>query len=447
MSALSKAFSDAERSYGHAKASVGAKGVAEVLARGPSGMTQRSSLSSSTEQLRHFTGWVYSSIRPIAQRIAGQPIRVAKTMPGRTKSIADLKPLDEHPLLNLLADPNEMMVAWSLIFSTVASMELTGRSLWWLPEKKQILPIPTSWIVETEGVTSFTSFKIRPPENAEPYDLPADECCLFCYPNPADPRGAISPLQAIASAVDADESISSSQAAIFRNGIHPTHVVKVGKNAHPDGPYRPRLSANQRRQIIDAIKNRYSGTMKHGEPLILDGLIEEVSRLSNTPEEMDFLNSAKQTKERITQGFGVNPIILGEVDGANRASATVADRHFCDFTVNPKIELISQCLTAWLSPMFGGGLRIWIEPCVPNDSELKMKWAEVLTRNGAITLHELRRLAPLDLSEDRAFDGQLVGGRNMSTTNAIEAGIREMIGSAMADQAAESLMQRVARKN
>jgi phage portal protein BeeE len=395
-SALNRALADSHRSYASAKASV-ANVQQAMLARGPGGLPiERTDLSKAHEQLRHFTGWVYASIRPIAQRIAGQPIHVGRRASIRRGSkAAKPEPMRSHDLLDLLGNPNDLMVAWSLMFTTVASMELTGRQLWWLPGRKQILPIPTSWLVGFEGSTSFQSFKIRPPYTGEAFNLPANECAYFAYPNPADPHGATSPLQAVAGAVDTDEAITASQVSAFQQGINPHHAVIVGRDPHPDFPggIRPRLTDAQQRQIINAIRKRYSGMYKHGEPLILDGLIEDVKRLSSTPEEMDWMDSAKQTKARIAQGFGTNPIIMGEIEGANRASATAADKHFCDFTINPKIELLSQTLTEWLAPMFGGDIVVWIEPCTANDAEMALKRMELAAKHGALRMNELRTFA------------------------------------------------------
>jgi len=413
---LSKAFADTERSYCAAKATVGQLS-SSLLASGPAGIpVQRTDLSRASEQLRHFTGWVYAAVRPIAQRIAGQPIRVGKVRkPKGTKAATDAEPLDSHPLLDLLADPNDLMVSWSLIYSTVASLELTGRCLWWLPEGRQIYPIPTSWLTGFEGATSFIAFLVRPPNSTEALKLPAEECCYFAYPDPADPHGSLSPLSAVGGAVDADEAMTSSQISMFRRGIHPSHAILVGKQPVEGVPggMRPRLSDAQSRQIIGAILKRYAGVHRHGEPVILDGMIEDVKTLSHSPAEMDWLNSGKVTKARIMQGFGTNPIIAGEVEGANRASATAADKHFVDFTVNPKIELLSQCLTEWLGSMFDDDLIIWIEPAVANDAEMELSRMTLAANSGVVGYNELRRFAGLPEQEEKGQRNSLlstVGG-------------------------------------
>ena len=405
MNPIQQAIAQSDKSYRLAKAAIANAKPSDVLTPVTSGgiFSHRSDLSKASEQLKHFTGWVYSSIRPIAQRIAGQPIHVGKRKGKRKlgiKSYEDVKPLDSHELLELLADPNDLMVAWSLIYVTIVSLELTGRQLWWITEvegRKQILPIPTSWILGFEGTTSITSFRIRPPNAAEEFNIPSDECCYFAYPNPGDLHGAWSPLQAVAGAVDSDEAIESSRITAFKQGIHSTHAIRLGRNPHPDmqGGLRPRLTTTQQEQIVSAVKRRYQGLGKN-EPVILDGMIEEITRLSNTPDEMDWLSSEKSTKSRIMQGFGVNPIITGEIEGANRASSLAAEDHFTHYTINPKIQLLSETLTEWLGKIFGD-VVVWIEPCTVRDDEMKVRWVELLTQQGAISNAELRSLAPLNL--------------------------------------------------
>lgn len=396
--ALTKAFADSSRSYLSAKASIGVM-TESMLSAGPSGLPMhRPDLFNSAEQLRHFRGWVYSAIRPIAQKIAGQPIHVGRrrTAPGGKKNVAgDIEPLEDHEILRLLADPNDLQVAWSLMFVTVASLELTGRQLWWLPKREQIMPIPTPWLRGFEGSTKITTFKVQPPHSGEVFPIPAEECVYFSYPHPGDPHAVCAPLQAVAGAVNSDEAIVESQNAMFSRGIHPSHVVLVGKN--PDSNMRPQLTGSQQRQIISAIRKRYSGTHNHGEPLILDGLIEDVKKLSHSPSEMDWLSSGESTKQRILQGFGVNETIIGSKE-SNRASASAAEKHFVDFTINPKIELLSQTMTEWFKWIFqDDSIVVWIEPCQANDADMDFKWITLLANKGAVTGDELRELSPFDL--------------------------------------------------
>lgn len=309
-----------------------------------------------------------------------------------------LEPLDQHPLLDVLADPNPLMVAWSLMFSAVASLELTGRSLLWATVqdgKRVLMPIPTTWIESIDH--KRTVFTIRPAGLAKSFPVPGDEVCHFFYPDPSNPYGCLSPLQQIAEAVEADNSIQLSQWRAFKNGINPRVALVVGKNPGIPGAgegVRPRLNARQRRQLFNAIMSEYGGEENTDKPIILDGLIERVEKLSTTPREMDFLNSSKLTKARILQGFGVNPILLGETEGANRASAYVAEEIFVSNKINPIIQLLSQTMTEWLGPVFSKPnekLVVWIEPAVARDAEMELRRWQVGGQLGFVSPNEYRR--------------------------------------------------------
>lgn len=313
-------------------------------------------------QYRHNTGWVYACVRAIAQRIAGQPVRLARrkqgaqggTSVGRLTAKSptlgqlpkglqevqsNLELIESHPLLDAIDDPNALMVRWTLLFVTAASLELTGKAYWWLFNERRdrqgkwtILPLPASWVRPKHGEkTLFAAWEIQVAEGVQPIEVPAEEIAYLYYPDPANPLAALSPLQANARAVVADEAMAEAQRRSFAQGPWPGLAITMARNVGPQGTEgtRPILTAEQRGQILAAVKAAYAGVAAFDEPIILDGLIERVDRLSNSPREMDFTNSGKYSKSRITQGFGVNPIVLGEIEGANRASAAAADDHFC----------------------------------------------------------------------------------------------------------------------
>jgi HK97 family phage portal protein len=378
-------------------------------------------------QYRHNTGWVYACIRAIAQRIAGQPVRLARRKQGAQGGASvgrltaksptlrqlpkglqevqsNLELIESHPLLTAVDDPNPLMVRWTLLFVTAASLELTGKAYWWLFNDRRdragrwtILPLPASWVRPKHGERDlFAAWEIQVAEGVQSIEVPAEEIAYLYYPDPANPLAALSPLQANARAVVADEAMAEAQRRSFAQGPWPGLAITMARNVGPQGTEgtRPILTAEQRAQILGAVKAAYAGVAAFDEPIILDGLIERVDRLSNSPREMDFTNSGKYTKSRITQGFGINPIVLGEIEGANRASAAAADDNFCQHTINPKLELLSQCLTAWVGPLFaadGESLMVWLEPAVASDPDLAMNEERVLMGYGGIKINELRQ--------------------------------------------------------
>ncbi len=368
----------------------------------------------------------------IANRIAGQPIRVAKktsappTDPkARLKSLSRFKaapsfvkqvasrlvPLDTHPLLTALEAPNELMSGFQLLFTIVAHLELSGQSFLYMRDADggglesglEIWPLPPSWVqpVHEEG-KPFASYKVRLPGSAKEIELPGEDVARVHYPDPADPLyGAYSPLQAAALAVTTDEHIQTAQAAFFKNGVFPGMAVVIGRQPGITGTpgERPALNREQRAQITTAIKQAYRGVSNANEPLILDALIEDVKKLTNSAAEMDFMNSSALTKERICQLFGVSPAAMGDVATPNRASSAAADDHLCKNTLSPKCGMISAALTKWVAPRFGGDVVAYIEEPRANDPDSDRQDREQLAKYGAITRDELRAAAhmePLD---------------------------------------------------
>lgn len=431
MDALTRALSDADRSYQLAKAS-SATLRNQMIAQGPNGnLVQRNDFFRSTAHLDYFRGWVYASIRPIAQKIAGQTVKVGRkvAMAKRAKSKVDFEEIEAHPLAEKLCNPNSLMTGWALMFTTVATLELAGKQLWWFCEDgdhTDIYPIPPNWIVEITGTTRREVFHVRPPRYAgEPIPIPAKQAVYFSYPNPADPHGSWSPLQATGLAVKTDEALQKSQLVTFEEGFKPKHALIVGETKDSSGVgYRPQLTSPQRRQLIASLKKLYSGFTKNGEPLILDGMIEDVKKLSNNPDEMDFLDSGKTTKERICQIFGTNPVIMGQLEGANRASSFAAKEHFAEFTCNPKIELLNQTLTTTLGPRYAKkneNLVVWMEPIVPADAEMELKKYELAARSSVVTVNEFRswmELAPVDW-----------GDVPIGMANTLDDEIRRLVGA------------------
>lgn len=367
-----------------------------------------SDLGAAREQYDHFRGTAYSAISAIAKRCAGVPVYVggpqssASDKGGKllTKGVGqDLEPIPDHPLIQAIDDPNELMVRWTLMYSTVASLEITGRSFWWLVsdgEKLKVWPLPASWVRPAD--TLRTSWLVRPAGSTQEFSLPGDNIAYFYLPDPGDPFGSISPLATQAASVNADESILTAQHKAMENGIYPGMAIIAGKEPtmNPGGgssERRPQLTAEQRSQLINAMRAAYRGVLRNGEPIILDGLIEDVKKLTNTPAEMDFMASSKMTRNRIFQAFGVNPLIIGEIEGANRAQAVVAEESFCVNVINPLLALMGQVLTGWVGPKYieGGKLKVWFEPCRAYDAEQRFKEWSVGAARGAVTVNEYRR--------------------------------------------------------
>ena len=382
---------------------------------------QQQTLAGREEQLRHYIGWCYACIRVIGQAIARQKIMLAMLrgtpprgkrwlrqpfewqLPRALKSQQEnMDVLVAHPLLDTLTYPNELMPDWVLKFVTVAHLEMCGVSYWWMVPTPQspagwtIWPLPPNWVTpKYENGQLFSAWEIRPGNATQPVTVPGWQIARIYYPDPSNPLSATGTLQPLARSIVVDEAMREAQRRSFKNGLNPALAITVGKTVGPDGKEGPRieLTQDQRAQLVTRLRALYRGLMNWDEPVILDRFIEKIDPISRSVRDMDFPKGRLISKEEICQGFGVNPIIMGQVEGANRAQSAAAEDHFLNWTVNPKSELLSQFLTMFVAPVFarkGERLLCYLEPSTAYDPDEERSKNEQLMKYGAMTLNDLR---------------------------------------------------------
>lgn len=378
------------------------------------------------KSLRQYTAYrdtAYTAIRPIAVRIAQQPFRVGTTpvspddrqaerirtkgnvsllarAPGLvTKAMrGDAEVLDSHPVLDLLNDPNEYMTGWANTYCSIVSLYCTGRFIWWFDRdpggKERVYYLPSSWATPKHEGRPFSSWSIKPPGVTEDFSVDSRDIFACYMPDPANPLDGLAPLQANAKAVNTEDKIQSAQYALMSNDIRPGMVLVAGRMPDPRGGagQRPILTPGQRKQLISAIQAVHRGVYHHGEPIIIDGMIEDVYPYTRTAADLDFPNGSKLSKDRIMQGIGTSPVIAGHSENVNRATSYAQHEIFYDNTVNPVISLISQALTVRVGPKFSSEtekISIWIELAEPNDPDLLLR--RVSIGKQAMTKGEIRR--------------------------------------------------------
>lgn len=377
------------------------------------------------DQYGFFTGYPYAIINNIANRLAAQPIRVAKILPRgerarrryavKSKSFlpknlqdisSRLEVYPTHAITDAIDNPNPIMVRHTLLYSTIASGEITGRGHWWMnqnPEtgRLEIWPVPSHWIEpHHEPDRLFAWYRVTLPGTGEPINVPTRQIVPFLFPDPSDPFAVLSPLQANARSVMSDFAIELAQRMSFENGVNPGLAIIVGKPPEFAGVAGDQmvLTKEQRDQIIGAVRRQYRGVTRFDEPLILDALIRDVKPITTSPREMAFRDSQPLVRGRLTQGWGMNPIVLGEMENVNYASSGVADHHVCRNVFGPRVEMASQTMTCYIPPYAlgrpggsEGGIVIYMEKVTPEDPEMELKRDYEDYDRGIISRNDLRR--------------------------------------------------------
>lgn len=376
------------------------------------------------EQFEHFHGHAFSAVRVISQRIAGQPVVAARRLVEPSKSFktleyalskgfvhekdlphqwkmfdpARMELIEDHQIVRAIDDPNPMMTRSQLFNFTIPNLLVTGRAFWCMSMEEGVLkiyPFPSTWVWPKIAGGKQTAWFVKPPSSDQkPMEVPMEQMAYFSHIDPNDPTETTSWLQMQAKPLLVGESIQDAQYEAFRNGMFPHIAIVAGQETNPDGSTSPiELEPHQRQQYIDWLRREYIGARKFNLPVILDALFTDIKEISTKPDEIPFLDSLNIVKSQIFEGFGVNPIVAGQVDGANRASSALADYHLCLVTVNPIMAMMSQVMTRQMAPFFNDGpeTKIWMIPAKPYDPEMELRQWQVALRNHGATTNEFRQ--------------------------------------------------------
>lgn len=377
------------------------------------------------EQYRHYRGKPFSAIRVIANRISQQPLVVARIGKPANKSRSlenyiakgvlrkrdvdhrlkrytfdEVEIIPDHKLLEVIDDPNELMLPSNLWLVSVANLLVTGRCLWIIdpdPSDPEILPIPTTWataIHDIKGGKLFARWAIKPPNSMDkPVEIDGDYVANFYIPDPEDPFGCISMLSMQGDSVLTAEAIETAQRVAFHNEINPTTAIYVGDAVTGDGKRQMKLTPEQRKQLITWIRQEHSGAKKFGLPMILDAIIRDVKILGNKPKEIGFIESSDQTEKHIYAGFGVPLSSAGISSGTGYQANAVDDHTLLENAVNPICKLFSEGITAWVLPLFSKGkqkMRAWIVTPDAYDPDLKIRLWNMGRQYNAASRNEFR---------------------------------------------------------
>ena len=107
---------------------------------------------------------------------------------------------------------------------------------------------------------------------------------------------------------------------------------------------------------------------------------------------MDFVNSARMTRDEILACFRVPLPMTGLIENAGLGSDIWQGARvvFCEGTVQPKLDLIAQVLTRDLGRRFGPDVRVRFPDCSPRVADERRKDDELDARLGLRSVAEIR---------------------------------------------------------
>ncbi len=169
--------------------------------------------------------------------------------------------------------------------------------------------------------------------------------------HPLDDHLGFPPLAAAQVALDLHNAAARWNKALLDNSARPSGALvyqpKEGGN----------LSADQYERLKVELDEGYSGPMRAGRPLLLEGGLDWKS-MGLSPRDMDFVEARNGAARDVALAFGVPPMLLGIPGDNTYANYQEANRAFYRLTVLPLVSRTAASFSGFLSGLYGETLRL-----------------------------------------------------------------------------------------
>lgn len=264
--------------------------------------------------------------------------RLLKAADSRVVGGVELDEIFFHPFLDLMRNPAPGQNYQSLMANTQTGQELQGDNLWvvqfdralGIPKSIDSVPIHRTNVLLNKNGT-VNSYEIL--ANNKKIVVPARNALHFKMPPSFDYFGT-SPLSAASLNAKLFNNTLILESALAENQGIPSTVVKFKGGT---------LQRDKIRQLESDWNSVLRGINKSGKVKVIDEEFD-VDTLSLAPKDLQFLQGRKMLREDICNIFGV-PVTLFTSE-ANLASAKTAVEFYNMYTIEPRIQTLSQTINS-----------------------------------------------------------------------------------------------------
>lgn len=348
---------------------------------------------------------LYSNSKPLASR--GKQVTAATLKDIRKyalKASSDTQEIETHPILDLLHNPNPRDTLYDLLYRTDLFLELAGDAYWHIKRDARGIPVEINVLysqyvnIQHNGMNRIIAYNYGIPQDGTyQYNFDPTDIVHFKFFDPDDVFHGISPLQASARSYGLIDSMTTYEEALNRNMGVPSGMLKYTNQS---------IKPEDRQLIESKWQQKFSSVGRAGKLIVTDQNMD-YQDLGINPRDMQFMDGRKWSREEILACFGVNPGLL-LTEHTNYSNMVTASKNYYHNTLNPRFKLISQTITRRLlnpNGISGKDLFVVIGKPAPEDEELVLKRAELLSRNAALEVNELRKLLHMD--PDPRWEGQV----------------------------------------
>jgi HK97 family phage portal protein len=324
------------------------------------------------------------------------------------------EPVEDHPVLQLMAQPDPMIMGSLFWGWVIQDYKLFGNTY--------LRKIRST----TRGVVTALQFlpqdMVRPVGNGlnplthyvyttdgRSFDIPVSDIIHIRYGrDPSDIRIGRAPLTAVLREIATDNTASTTAYGLLANGAMPSLIVGPdAKETSVD------MSMDDARQVKRQLHEDLTGDGSGGI-VVMTGAYK-MDRVSLTPSELALDSVRRVPEERICSALGINPMVLGLGSGLERSTYSNYERAqqaAWEDGMVPLLRTLADAITADLLPEYpetqqGDYVMYDLETvrALADDMQAEAVRAEKLYKAGIIDRAEAKRIAGLEaVPED---EGQL----------------------------------------
>lgn len=280
--------------------------------------SQAPSLATSELLKLYHTNPRLDGARIIAQKCASTELYLYNRADFRkNKNTAEV--IEEHEVYNLLDNPCPSfreLTGWSIRYFVFACYTLVGEAYLLKIRNERgkvvaLLPIAPSWVVKTP-TAGAEYWEIYPfgTMGGNSIVVPVVDVICFKDIDLNDPYGrGKGTSETLGDEIQSDEYASKYAKNIFFNDATPSAII-----------YAPAGNKETADQIKQSWLQKMAGFHHAKEPMVLTGEGSKFEKISQTPTELDFVNSRKFLRDSANEHYHIPPEIFGILQNSNRST-------------------------------------------------------------------------------------------------------------------------------
>ncbi len=273
------------------------------------------------------------------------------------------QPINDHPLTDLLQNPNEWYDDSVLWAGTLISMAVDGNAYWYKVRSRAGRVVGLHYIPHfmmypawpDDGSKFITDYEYH--VNGRVIHYPVEDIVHFrsgC--NPLNVRKGLSDLAGVLREVCTDNEAATFAAALLRNkGVPGWMLSPEAAGGVVPGEWTPKQAREYKAMFLE----QFSGDHR-GEPLIT-GIPMKVQQFSYNPSELLLDKVRNIPEERITAAMGIPAVVVGMGTGleqsSDRANITTAYRQAWEGCLIPLQRMLGKQMSRQLLADVGGDPR------------------------------------------------------------------------------------------